>query len=73
MSDGEPKTRPPSPQAPRDISGHDCPVCGQFGPYGYGPPGWPLPWRWYCRDHRADAERQRYQQRWDNGGQPGGG
>lgn len=43
----------------RDLSGHLCPVCGKFGSYGYGPPGWPAPKRYYCGDHRETAELER--------------
>lgn len=40
---------------PPDISGHYCPVCGKFGGFGFGPPGWPAPTRWFCREHKSHA------------------
>jgi hypothetical protein len=47
---------------PRD---HYCPICGGFGPFGYGPPGWPSPERWYCCNHREIAETMKGRARWD--------
>jgi hypothetical protein len=44
---------------------HHCPVCGEWGAFGYGPPGWPLPERWYCREHRGVAERQQHRLQWE--------
>jgi len=52
------------PPVLRDIADQICPLCGNFGSYGYGPPGWPAPTRWYCNNHRKDAERQHHQREW---------
>ena len=37
------------------IRGHRC-FCGEYGAFGYGPPGWPAPEKWYCSAHRYIAE-----------------
>lgn len=36
-----------------------CPSCGKTGTFGYGPPGWSEPIRWFCRDHRYIAEAEK--------------
>jgi hypothetical protein len=38
---------------------HLCHICGAIVSYGYGPPGWPAPDRWFCLEHREVAERER--------------
>jgi hypothetical protein len=39
---------------------HLCEICGEFGAFGYGPPGLPLQpaERWFCREHREEGERR---------------
>lgn len=41
--------------SPPDLTGHYCPVCGKFGSFGFGPPGWLAPTRWFCIDHKSHA------------------
>jgi hypothetical protein len=39
-----------------DLFLHFCAVCGRWGAFGYGPPGFPVQTaeQWYCGEHRPD-------------------
>jgi hypothetical protein len=58
--DGSLGEQTPKAQPGRVPVVHLCEICGEFGAFGYGPPGLLLQpaERWFCREHREEGERR---------------